>query len=158
MFRKWFPLFVIVVLGSIALPPSHRADATVPLTRAVVQNLLNLVRLMPLSRPPRQARKLDTIIPGEGLSTGRASLVDLRFNDGTLARVGEEAVFKFLPRTRNFRLLNGTGLFLIPPGRGQTRIQTPNAGAAIRGSALFVRYNEEKDETIIGALTDSQIE
>ncbi|QFS45995.1 hypothetical protein GXM_03475 [Nostoc sphaeroides CCNUC1] len=96
--------------------------------------------------------------PGDGLSTGRASLADLRFNDGSLARVGEQAIFQFLPKTRSFRLSNGTALLLIPPGRGQTRIQTPSAGAAIRGSALFVRYDKQTDTTIVGALTNSGIE
>ncbi|YAF97153.1 MAG: FecR domain-containing protein [Nodularia sp. CChRGM 3473] len=136
----------------------NRANAITPLTRAEIQNLRNLVQLIPRSQKRRPARKADPMIPGDGLSTGRASLADLRFNDGSLARIGEQAVFRFLPRTRNFRLSNGTVLLLIPPGRGQTRIQTPNAAAAIRGSALFVRYDQETDTTIVGALTNSGIE
>jgi hypothetical protein len=159
MFKKFLPLLAISIWGVIILPLSELASATTPLTRAQIQDLRNLVQLMRgNNRNKRPAQKLDSMIPGDGLSTGRASLADLRFNDGSLARVGEQAVFHFLPRTRNFRLTNGTVLLLIPPGRGQTRIQTPNAAAAIRGSALFVRYDEQTDTTIVGALTDSGIE
>ncbi|MEA5515229.1 FecR family protein, partial [Nodularia sp. UHCC 0506] len=134
------------------------ANAMTPLTRAEIQNLRNIVQLIPRRQKQRPARKSDPMNPGDGLSTGRASLADLRFNDGSLARVGEQAVFRFLPKTRNFTLSNGTMLLLIPPGRGQTRIQTPNAAAAIRGSALFVRYDEQTDTTVVGALTNSGIE
>ncbi|WP_412979886.1 FecR domain-containing protein, partial [Nostoc sp. UIC 10607] len=118
-----------------------------------------MVQLIPKDKlKKRPARKLDAMIPGDGLSTGRASLADLRFNDGSLARIGEQALFQFLPKTRDFKLSNGTVLLLIPPGKGQTRIQTPNAAAAIRGSALFVRYDQQTDTTIVGALTNSGIE
>ncbi|WP_414552129.1 FecR domain-containing protein, partial [Anabaena sp. CCY 0017] len=129
-----------------------------PLTRAEIQNLRNIVQLIPLRQRQRPARRADPMNPGDRLSTGRASLADLRFNDGSLARVGEQAVFRFLPQSRNFTLSNGTMLLLIPPGRGKTRIQTPNAAAAIRGSALFVRYDEKTDTTVVGALTNSGIE
>ena len=159
MFHKSFPFLVIGLWGVIVLPLQNRVSAITPLTRAEIQNLRNLVLLIPKDRlKKRPARKLDAMTPGDGLSTGRASLADLRFNDGSLARVGEQAIFQFLPKTRSFRLSNGTALLLIPPGRGQTRIQTPSAAAAIRGSALFVRYNKQTDTTIVGALTNSGIE
>ncbi len=158
MQRKVLPLLVISLSGLAWLPISTKAIASTPLTRAVVQDIYNLVQLMPQNRPKRQARPADAMIPGDGLSTGRSSLAQLRFNDGSLARVGEQAVFRFLPQTRNFRLSNGTVLLLIPPGRGTTRVRTPSAAAAVRGSALFLRYNEKTDTTIVGALTDSGIE
>ncbi|MEH1823572.1 MAG: FecR family protein [Nostoc sp.] len=159
MFYKSFPLLVIALWGIIVLPFPNQVKAITPLTRAEIQSLRNLVQLIPRNRDQkRPARKSDAMTPGDGLSTGRASLADLRFNDGSLARVGEQAIFQFLPNTRSFRLSNGTALLLIPPGRGQTLIQTPSAAAAIRGSALFVRYNRETDTTIVGALTNSGIE
>ncbi|MDZ7953868.1 FecR family protein [Nostoc sp. DedQUE09] len=159
MFYKSFPLLVIGLWGLIVLPLPDRVSAITPLTRAQIQNLRNIVQLIPKDKlKKRPARKLDAMTPGDGLSTGRASLADLRFNDGSLARVGEQALFQFLPKTRDFKLTNGTVLLLIPPGKGQTRIQTPNAAAAIRGSALFVRYDQQTDTTIVGALTNSGIE
>ncbi|MBD2519671.1 FecR domain-containing protein, partial [Nostoc sp. FACHB-973] len=159
MFNKSLPLLVISLWGIVVLPLPDRVSAVTPLTRAEIQNLRNLVQLIPRNKlKKRPAQKSDAMIPGDGLSTGRASLADLRFNDGSLARVGEQAIFQFLPKTRSFRLSNGTALLLIPPGRGQTRIQTPSAAAAIRGSALFVRYDQQTDTTVVGALTNSGIE
>jgi hypothetical protein len=79
----------------------------------------------------------------------------LRFNDGSLARVGERATFRFIPNTRNFRLSNGTMLLLIPPGRGRTTIQTPTAVTGIQGSAVVVRHVDSRDLTIIMALTNN---
>ncbi|MEH2068392.1 MAG: FecR domain-containing protein, partial [Nostoc sp.] len=159
MINKSLPLLVISLWGIVVLPLPNRVSAVTPLTRAEIQNLHNLVQLIPKNKlKKRPAQKSDAMIPGDGLSTGRASLADLRFNDGSLARVGEQAIFQFLPKTRSFRLSNGTALLLIPPGRGQTRIQTPSAAAAIRGSALFVRYDQQTDTTIVGALTNSGIE
>ena len=154
--RRICPFLVISFWGMIVLP--SWANAMTPLTRAEIQNLRNIVQLIPIRQRQRPARRADPMNPGDRLSTGRASLADLRFNDGSLARVGEQAVFRFLPQSRNFTLSNGTMLLLIPPGRGQTRIQTPNAAAAIRGSALFVRYDENTDTTVVGALTNSGIE
>ncbi|MCL6752963.1 FecR domain-containing protein [Nostoc sp. CCCryo 231-06] len=159
MFYKSFPLLVIGLWGVMVLPLPNKVNAITPLTRAEIQDLRNMVQLIPKDKlKKRPARKLDAMTPGDGLSTGRASLADLRFNDGSLARVGEQALFQFLPKTRDFKLSNGTVLLLIPPGRGQTRIQTPSAAAAIRGSALFVRYDQQTDTTIVGALTNSGIE
>ncbi|MBD2420537.1 FecR domain-containing protein, partial [Anabaena cylindrica FACHB-243] len=159
MFNKFLPQLVLGLWVFTVLPFAHLAKAITPLTKGEIQQLRNMVQLIPKNNSlTRPARKSDTINPGDALSTGRASLADLRFNDGSVARVGEQAVFRFLPQTRDFTLTNGTVLLLIPPGRGQTRIRTPNAAAAIRGSALFVRYNKESDTTIIGALTNSGIE
>ncbi|MDF5708056.1 MAG: FecR family protein [Nostoc sp. S4] len=159
MINKSLPLLVISLWGIVVLPVQNRVSAATPLTRAEIQYLRNLVQLIPKNKlKKRPAQKSDAMIPGDGLSTGRASSADLRFNDGSLARVGEQAIFQFLPKTRSFRLSNGTALLLIPPGRGQTRIQTPSAAAAIRGSALFVRYDQRTDTTIVGALTNSGIE
>ncbi|MBD2412891.1 FecR domain-containing protein [Nostoc calcicola FACHB-3891] len=159
MFNKSLPLLVIGLWGIVVLPLPDRVSAATPLTRAEIQSIRNLVQLIPKNKlKKRPAQKSDAMIPGDGLSTGQASLADLRFNDGSLARVGEQAIFQFLPKTRSFRLSNGTALLLIPPGRGQTRIQTPSAAAAIRGSALFVRYDQQTDTTVVGALTNSGIE
>ncbi|WP_223257285.1 FecR family protein [Phormidesmis priestleyi] len=97
------------------------------------------------------------MLTGDALSTARSSKADLRFNDGSFARVGELALFRFIPNTRQFNLSNGTALLLIPPGRGRTTIKTPNVSAGIRGSALFVRVDDQTGTTIVGALTNSGI-
>ncbi|MGA1626816.1 MAG: FecR domain-containing protein, partial [Prochlorothrix sp.] len=85
-------------------------------------------------------------------------MAELRFNDGSLARVGSQAVFWFVPNTRDLQLSNGTALMLIPPGQGRTRVRTPNVVAGIEGSALVVRFNPETETTSVISLTDSGIQ
>jgi len=126
-----------------------------PLTWARVDFIRNRVQLVPSEQNGRRANIADILRLGDSLRTARASRAELRFNDGSLARVGERATFRFTPNTRNFQLSNGTILLLIPPGRGRSSIQTPNAVTGIQGSALFVRYIPETDTTIVGALTDN---
>lgn len=122
---------------------------------ARVDFLRNRVQLLPATDQARRARISDILQIGDSLRTMRRSRAELRFNDDSLARIGERATFQFTPNTRNFQLANGTVLLLIPPGKGRSTIQTPNAVTGIQGSALFVRYIPETDTTIVGALTDN---
>lgn len=157
MSRKLFLVVTLSVLGfSTALLPTP-ARAEIPLTFADIQTLLKQVRLQPKNQSPRPARVRERMTPGDALSTARSSRADLRFNDGSLARVGELALFRFFPNTRRFNLSNGTALLIIPPGRGTTNVTTPNVSAGIRGSALFVRVDKQTNTTIVGALTNSGI-
>ena len=158
MFRKIAVLLAITLWspGSLLLPKEVSAQS--PLTRAVIESLRNQVRLIRQNQSARPARPSDAMTPGDSLATAKASMAQLRFNDGSLARLGEQAVFRFVSGTRTFNLSNGTALLLIPPGQGKSRVRTPNAAAGIRGSALFVRYIPETNTTIVGALTNSGIE
>ncbi len=142
----------IVVLGC-----PWPAVAQTPLTKAIVTNFRNQVKLMPRNQPSRPARVSDQMKPGDGLATARSARADLRFNDGSLARIGQQVVFRFTAGTRNLALSNGTLLLLIPPGQGKTQVNTPNAVTGIQGSALFIRYDPVTGETSVGALTDSGI-
>ena len=153
------PLAVVVatVVGSNLAVIGNGAIAATPLNQATVQKLKNQVQLVLKSQSPRAAKVRDQMTPGDAVKTAKAAMVELKFNDRSLARIGEQAFFRFAPNTRNFTLNNGTALFLIPPGQGTTRVTTPNAIAGIRGSALFARYIPETKTTIIGALTDSGI-
>ena len=128
---------------------------TQPLSWARIDYLLNSVELIPREAVRRAARVADVMGIGDALVTYKDANAELRFSDGSEAYVGEQATFRFTPNTRNFELGNGTVLLLIPPGRGRTTIQTPNAVTGIQGSALFVRYIPEEDRTIVGALTNN---
>ncbi len=140
--------------GVLLLPRAASAEEQI-LSWARIDFLRNQVQLVPRNERARNARISDFLSIGDALRTARAARAELRFNDGSLARVGERATFRFTPNTRNFQLTNGTVLLLIPPGRGRSTIQTPNAVTGIQGSALFVRYIPETDTTIVGALTDN---
>ncbi|MEM9484757.1 MAG: FecR domain-containing protein [Cyanobacteria bacterium P01_F01_bin.116] len=147
----------------ISIPSAVFAQTS--LNWAKVEALRNRVHLIPNGRNARLARVADVMSIGDALRTASSARAELRFNDGSLARVGEQATFRFTPNTRNFQLSNGTVLLLIPPGRGRTTIQTPNAVTGIQGSALFVRVRclaELTAEgycsspvTFVGALTNN---
>ena len=102
MSRKFVLFLAVAMWSGMTLPLPKEASAETALNRAVVQNLRNLVRLIPPSRASRPARVSDAMNPGDALSTGHSSLAELRFNDGSLARIGEHAVFRFLAKTRKF--------------------------------------------------------
>lgn len=154
MSRKLF-LTVTTALLSFSAALSQPAQAEVPLTSAEIRELTNRARLMPKNQTERDARLRDRMQPEDALATARRSRAGLRFNDGSFARLGELTWFNFTPGTRNFRLKNGTVLLMIKPGNGRTRITTPNASAGVRGTALFVRYDEKTQTTIVGALTNN---
>lgn len=143
---------VYVILSAIA-PPNVLADT--PLTRADVSAFQNRVDILLRGGPTRPVRLSDWLSVGDAIETQRASQVDLRFNDGSLARVGELATFWFVPNTRNFRLANGTVLLLIPPGSGPSTIETPNVVTGIQGTALLVRYFPPGEASDTPRLTES---
>ncbi|MEO0457845.1 MAG: FecR domain-containing protein [Cyanobacteria bacterium P01_A01_bin.114] len=145
--------FLVSLVSSLAL--SSPASAQVELTWARIEYLRNRVQLIPSNSTARPARVSDLLGIGDALRTAASSRAELQFNDGSIARIGERATFRFTPNTRNFQLSNGTVLLLVPPGRGRSTIQTPNAVTGIQGSALFVRFIPETNTTIIGALTDN---
>lgn len=114
--------------------------AQVPLTRADVEALHNQVEYLPEAGRARAAALSDWLTLGDAIRTATAARADLRFNDGSLARIGEQATFWFIPHTRNFRLSNGTALLLVPHGRGSSTIETPSAITGIQGTAVVIRH------------------
>ncbi len=158
MSRRFLPIVTLGLWSAGTLLVLGIARAEVKLTSATIRELRNQVQFQPRGERWRSASKGTTMQPLDALRTASKSWAELRFNDRSLARIGERSLFQFLPDTRTFDLRNGTVLLLIPPKQGQTRIQTPNAVAGIRGSALFMRYNPDTDTTVIGALTNSDIE
>ncbi len=164
--RKVSARWCSVLLGAsllLGIPKSVLAQTS--LSWAKVERLRNRVHLIPSNSNARLARVADVMNIGDALRTASSARAELRFNDGSLARIGEQATFRFTPDTRNFQLSNGTVLLLIPPGRGRTTIQTPNAVTGIQGSALFVRVrclaelsaegNCDAPITFVGALTNN---
>jgi hypothetical protein len=154
-FSKWLVGTAGVVSALATTLLATPARASVPLTRANVEAILNRVELVQRGRSARPARTTDFMSVGDALRTAAASRAELRFNDGSLARVGERATFQFVPNTRNFRLSDGTLLLLIPPNRGRSVIETPSAVTGIQGSAVVVRHIQERDLTVVMALTNN---
>jgi len=157
--RKWLELVILMTFnGGLILSSTSVFAEPIPLTQATLRKVVNRVDILLRSQSVRSAQVNDRLSnSGDAVKTQRASRTELKFNDGTLAKVGELANFQFTPNTRRFELGNGTYLFLVPPGRGNTEFNTPNAKAGVKGSALFIRYIEESDTTIMGALTNNPL-
>lgn len=129
---------LVYVILSAMIPTVARAD--IPLIRGDVDAFQNQVEIWLRGGPNRPIRSSDWLSLGDAIRTRQGAQVDLRFNEGSLARVGELATFWFVPNTRTLRLSNGTALFLIPPGNGSTTVETPNVVTQLRGTAVVVRY------------------
>jgi hypothetical protein len=98
------------------------------LTRAEVYKLVNTVQLLPNQQSPRPAKLSDTLAPLDAIKTATRSRAELLFNEGSLARVGANAIFRFVPGTRSFQLRNGTALIMshrrlrpLPPRQQRQR-------------------------------------
>jgi hypothetical protein len=126
-------LFVATFLLTAAIGSAGRATAQRPISWAEVIRLSNKVQFKP----------------------NNGAKADLRLNEGSLVRMSSNTHLWIQPNTRNFLQRSGTSLYVIRPNNGGTAIVTPYGRAGIRGSALFVRVNEENGTMVIGALTNN---
>jgi hypothetical protein len=124
-----------------ALWISATSAASDLLTRAEIYKLINQAQLMPSNRPARAARKSDVMVPQDAIKTATKSRAELLFNEGSLARIGSNAIFRFIPGLRGFQLKNGIALIINLPSSTATKIET------LEGQAIA-----EIPPTIAGAL------
>ena len=78
------------------------------LTRAEVYRLQNTVELLLRNQSPRQAQLQDIMAPRDAMRTGNRSRAELLFNEGSLAWLGSNSVFRFLPGLRRYQLPDGS--------------------------------------------------
>ncbi len=104
------------------------------LTRAQVYKVVNRVQLLPNQQAARPAKLSDVMVPLDALQTAAQSRAELLFNEGSLARIGSSAIFRFIPGTRSFQLRNGTALIMSLPGQVATKVETP--GGQVLAQAL----------------------
>ncbi|MCY7324170.1 MAG: hypothetical protein LH660_20800, partial [Phormidesmis sp. CAN_BIN36] len=110
------------LLGVVWMMPASAQQAM--LTRGEVYKLINNVQLLLNNRSPRSAKVSDVMVPQDALRTASRSKAELLFNEGSLARIGSNAVFRFIPGMRGFQLRNGTALIMSLPTTASTRIET----------------------------------
>ncbi|WP_190802740.1 hypothetical protein [Leptolyngbya sp. FACHB-261] len=127
--------------------PDQREDR---LIYAKVCTLLLNVELTPRrQRVSRPAQLLDDFAPLDSLQTGRNAKASLLFNEGSLAIIGPDSVFRFERGLRSFQLkdrttapetifkLNrGMSVVLSIDGSVVTRVETPGSQIEIRAEAL----------------------
>ena len=119
------------------------------LTRAELYSLQNQVDLLLYEQPPRPAVIADSLFPRDGVQTQDQSRAELLFNEGSLARIGANSIFRFIPGLRNYQLPDGStraeailqleqgiALVLGPAGSTTNQVQTPEAEITIAAADL----------------------
>ncbi|MEO1131400.1 MAG: hypothetical protein AAFX40_01695 [Cyanobacteria bacterium J06639_1] len=140
-------VFALGTLG-LAIAPAESQE----LERAVVDRIAPAtadVTLRPSQDLPRPATVDDELVPLDELLTGANSLAQLVFAPGgSLIRLGQNSLFRFVPEGREFVLDNGSVMLVTPPGRGGGRLVTPAAVAAVQGSLVVAtaRTNNGSEE------------
>ncbi|MEM7580186.1 MAG: hypothetical protein AAF316_10100 [Cyanobacteria bacterium P01_A01_bin.80] len=110
------------------------------LTRAQVYRVLNQVQLLLRNKPVRRARLRDVLVPLDALRTRGSSRAELLFNEGSLARIGSYATFRFKSGLRRFQLpgrglrsetilemRKGVAVVMVPSSGSTTKVETDGA-------------------------------
>lgn len=149
-----WPTLVASLWGPVAFVAP--AWAEVPFLWAEVQSVVNQVEMQATDGSRRWAVPTSCLCPGYTLSTQGVSQAELRLNDGSLMRIGEQSEVQVQQGTRILRLLQGTTLLFTQPSQGRTAVETPNALIAVDHTAVVVRYVPSRNLTLVMALADAE--
>ncbi|MGI0490443.1 hypothetical protein ACN4EG_01415 [Alkalinema pantanalense CENA528] len=108
------PFVAICLVGAVVpglVPALAQSDL---LRRGEVYKVVNTVQVLPNNRPARKAALRDVLVPRDAVKTGSQSRSEVLFNEGSLARIGSNSIFRFTPGMRSFYLRHGTALILSP--------------------------------------------
>ncbi len=127
-------------LGAVSLVcPVIAAEGPVPLTEAMITQVVNQVEVIPGGNGQPTPAQMDSLFRApDMLKTGRKSRAQLTAPDGTVARIGSNTVFAFENQGRTLNLQQGSVLFNSPAGKGGGTIVTASASASVLGTTLIV--------------------
>lgn len=121
--------------------------------KALVNRTLNEVFIHDNADPQgdfREARAGKDHVEGEQiLRTGMRSRAELIFGDDSIARIGSNAVFTFVPEQREMFLGRGLMLYQAPKNSGPTRVSTSTVTASITGTTILVEVGEKTTKIIL---------
>ena len=89
----------------------------------------------------RPAAVDDVVRASNFLQTETDSRAELKYEDGSLVRIGQSTIFSFEAITRTLLLNKGSMIFYVPKGSGGANIKTPSLTAAITGTVGKVSSN-----------------
>jgi FecR protein len=136
------PAFLATSILSLAL--SAVALAGVPYTKATVTRTENKVSYGTVrgeQSDTRPAEAQDVVKAMNFLLSETDSRAELKYDDGTIVRIGQNTIFTFEANSRTLSLKKGTFVFFIPKGQGGGTIKTPSLTAAITGTCGKVSEN-----------------
>lgn len=134
--------FLAASILSLAL--AGAASAASPYTQATVTRTENKVSYGTIKgdrSETRPAESQDVVKAMNFLLSESDSRAELKYDDGTIVRIGQNTIFTFEANSRTLNLKKGTFVFFIPKGGGGGTIKTPSLTAAITGTVGKVSEN-----------------
>ena len=138
------PAPCLLLVSALLLAPLAAAHAAVPYSSATVTRVENKVSYGQVRggrSETRLASPRDVVRASDFLLSESESRAELKYEDGTIVRIGQNTVFSFDAKTRTLKLDKGTLVFYIPKGAGGATIKTPSITAAITGTTGKVSVN-----------------
>ncbi len=135
---------VILMVFGISLFSAMIVHAATPFNSATVTRVENKVSYGQVHGEKAQTRPAnpqDVVKASDFLLSQIDSRAELRYEDGTIVRIGQNTIFSFDAKTRTLKLEKGTFVFQIPTGMGGGTIKTPSFTAAMTGCAGKVSNN-----------------
>jgi hypothetical protein len=120
------------------------ADPINPLNSATVTRVENQVsygKVIGDKSESRPAVPNDVIKANNYLMSEVDSRAEMKYDDGTIVRIGQNTIFSFEANTRTLNLKKGTFVFYVPKGKGGGQIKTASFTAAITGTVGKVSNN-----------------
>ncbi|MDR3402431.1 MAG: FecR family protein [Chthoniobacter sp.] len=136
--------FTLKVAAAVALAAMGSLYAAEPLASATVTRVENQVsygKVIGDKSETRPATPNDVVKASNFLMSETDSRAELKYEDGTIVRIGQNTIFSFEANTRTLNLKKGTFVFYMPKGKGGGTIKTPSFTAAITGTIGKVSDN-----------------
>jgi len=136
--QRLLAAFSLVALASsafFAAPPVESAVAS-----ATVTHVLGTVQFRS-GASWRQTVQQQRLYPGMTLRTGSRSRTQLRYDDGSVVRLGSGTVLR-VRTARNLSLVKGKTWVQKQKNNQTLRVRTPIAQATVIGTELFVSHSE----------------
>ena len=129
----------LLLCASALAPFTFAAPASEDAPHAVFSEVINEVEVMTPGTPRGVRARVDGVFSAPDLvRTGRRSRAQLQEADGTIVRVGANAVFSFGKDSRTLNLERGSLLLHSPTGKGGGSIVTNSATASVVGTTIIV--------------------
>lgn len=126
-----------VLLGSLAIAPQSEGAAP----SSTITHVLGTVQVR--TRAGWRGSVTGTrLYPGMTLRTGKSSRTQLRYDDGSVVRLGSNSVLR-VRNAQDLRLVKGKTWIKKQKSNQKVRVRTPVAHATVIGTELFVSHNEE---------------
>jgi hypothetical protein len=131
----------LFALAAVSLATIHAATPYRQATVTRTQNTVNYGEVKGDRSELRPAKVDDVIRSTNFLQTETDSRAELKYEDGSLVRVGQNTVFSFEAITRTLSLGKGSMIFYVPKGSGGANVKTASLTAAITGTIGKVAGN-----------------